>query len=256
MLDGTENNSAYFSGEDQIFAIADAIEEVSVQTGNFGAEFCTPVTERDAAQLRGGVRREARSKMAEQREECRVRVALPAQMRSHLLVGILNPLILRKRAAVERLDVARQRADRNTSTHHQDDRGAGGPRRVLCHRCGLSVAALCGRTAQCRPRPQDGAAAKTAMEQALAKDPKSPEAQLARGLYAMYVTKNLDQATTDLKAVVNLRPNSSDALQSLGFALRRSGHMEEAIGYFSRAWDLDPLNSGYTDSAIITRYCA
>jgi hypothetical protein len=39
MLDGTENNSPYFSGEDQIFAIADAIEEVSVQTGNFGAEF-------------------------------------------------------------------------------------------------------------------------------------------------------------------------------------------------------------------------
>lgn len=39
MLDGAENNSAYLSGEDQIFAIADAIEEVSVQTGNFGAEF-------------------------------------------------------------------------------------------------------------------------------------------------------------------------------------------------------------------------
>jgi hypothetical protein len=39
MLDGTENNSVYLSGEDQIFAIADAIEEVSVQTGNFGAEF-------------------------------------------------------------------------------------------------------------------------------------------------------------------------------------------------------------------------
>jgi hypothetical protein len=39
MLDGTENNSAYYSGEDQVFAIADAIEEVSTQTGNFGAEF-------------------------------------------------------------------------------------------------------------------------------------------------------------------------------------------------------------------------
>jgi hypothetical protein len=39
MLDGTENNSAYYSGEDQIFAIADAIAEVSVQPGNFGAEF-------------------------------------------------------------------------------------------------------------------------------------------------------------------------------------------------------------------------
>jgi hypothetical protein len=39
MLDGTENNAAYVSGEDQVFAIADAVEEVSVQTGNFGAEF-------------------------------------------------------------------------------------------------------------------------------------------------------------------------------------------------------------------------
>ncbi len=39
MLDGTENNSAYQTGEDQVFAIADAVEEVSVQTGNFGVEF-------------------------------------------------------------------------------------------------------------------------------------------------------------------------------------------------------------------------
>src|SRR5215472_8208323 len=39
MLDGTENNAAYTTGEDQVFAIADAVEEVSVQTGNFGVEF-------------------------------------------------------------------------------------------------------------------------------------------------------------------------------------------------------------------------
>jgi hypothetical protein len=39
LFDGIENNSEYYSGEDQVFAIADAIEEVSVQTGNFGAEF-------------------------------------------------------------------------------------------------------------------------------------------------------------------------------------------------------------------------
>ena len=39
ILDGTENNSAYLSGEDQIFTMADTIEEVSVQTGNFGVEF-------------------------------------------------------------------------------------------------------------------------------------------------------------------------------------------------------------------------
>src|SRR5215510_15135273 len=39
MLDGTENNEVWLSGEEQVFTIADAVEEVSVQTGNFGVEF-------------------------------------------------------------------------------------------------------------------------------------------------------------------------------------------------------------------------
>src|SRR6516225_4381394 len=39
MLDGTENNEVWFTGEEQVFTIADAVEEVSVQTGNFGVEF-------------------------------------------------------------------------------------------------------------------------------------------------------------------------------------------------------------------------
>jgi len=39
MLDGTENNEVWLSGEEQVFRIADAVEEVSVQTGNFGVEF-------------------------------------------------------------------------------------------------------------------------------------------------------------------------------------------------------------------------
>src|SRR5262249_48170047 len=39
MLDGTENNDVAFTGEEQVFTIADAVEEVSVQTGNFGVEF-------------------------------------------------------------------------------------------------------------------------------------------------------------------------------------------------------------------------
>ena len=100
--------------------------------------------------------------------------------------------------------------------------------------------------------PKDGAAAKLALEQAFAKDPKSPEALLARGLYAMYVTTNLDQALVDLKAVVNLRPNSSEALQMLGFALRRSGQMDEALAYFTRARELDPLNLVYSIGCRLT----
>lgn len=39
MLDGTDNNEAWLTGEEQVFTINDAVEEVSVQTSNFGVEF-------------------------------------------------------------------------------------------------------------------------------------------------------------------------------------------------------------------------
>ena len=39
LLDSTENNDIQFTGVAQRFNIADAVEEVSVQTGNFGVEF-------------------------------------------------------------------------------------------------------------------------------------------------------------------------------------------------------------------------
>jgi hypothetical protein len=39
LLDGTENNEVWLTGAEQAFSIADAVEEVSVQTGNFGVEF-------------------------------------------------------------------------------------------------------------------------------------------------------------------------------------------------------------------------
>jgi hypothetical protein len=39
LLDGTENNDIGFTGVAQPFNIADAVEEVSVQTGNYGVEF-------------------------------------------------------------------------------------------------------------------------------------------------------------------------------------------------------------------------
>jgi hypothetical protein len=39
LLDSTENNDIQYTGVAQPFSIADAVEEVSVQTGNFGVEF-------------------------------------------------------------------------------------------------------------------------------------------------------------------------------------------------------------------------
>ena len=39
MLDGTDNNNVWLTGEEQALTIADAVEEVSAQTGNFSVEF-------------------------------------------------------------------------------------------------------------------------------------------------------------------------------------------------------------------------
>ncbi len=39
LLDGADNNEIFLSGEEQVFTISDAVEEISAQTGNFGVEF-------------------------------------------------------------------------------------------------------------------------------------------------------------------------------------------------------------------------
>lgn len=39
LIDGVDNNEVWISGEEQVFRIADAVAEVSVQTANFGVEF-------------------------------------------------------------------------------------------------------------------------------------------------------------------------------------------------------------------------
>jgi TolB-like protein/tRNA A-37 threonylcarbamoyl transferase component Bud32/Tfp pilus assembly protein PilF len=89
---------------------------------------------------------------------------------------------------------------------------------------------------------KEGVAALQAYERALALDPQLPEAQLARGLHALYISKNLDQALSDLGHVAEVRPNSAEAQRAFGSALRRAGRAAEAVAPFSRAYELDPLN--------------
>jgi TolB-like protein len=98
----------------------------------------------------------------------------------------------------------------------------------------------------------DGACARKSYERAFAIDAQLPEAQLARGLYEMYVSGDLEQAIVDLDAVVRRRPNDAEAHSVLGFALRRRSRFDEALPHFTRAWDLDPLNHAYDGGAFTT----
>jgi len=99
---------------------------------------------------------------------------------------------------------------------------------------------------------EEGPSARKAYERALAIDPQLPEAQLARGLYSMYVARDVGQALADLDAVVKTRPGSAAAHSTLGYALRRRARMDEALEHFVRAWDLDPLNDTYAGAPIVT----
>jgi TolB-like protein/Flp pilus assembly protein TadD len=101
-------------------------------------------------------------------------------------------------------------------------------------------------------RAIDADRAKLAFGRALAIDPQLVDGRLARGLYELYVVRDLDRALSDLEPVARLRPNSPAAQQALGFALRRRGHMVESIPYFARAADLDPLNEAYAYGAFLT----
>ena len=100
--------------------------------------------------------------------------------------------------------------------------------------------------------PADAAAARQAYERALAIDPDLPEAVLARGLYAMYAGDNLDQALDDLTVVARRRPNSAQAHESLGFALRRKARFAEALEQQQVSLELDPLSGRYYEHVLTT----
>jgi TolB-like protein len=101
-------------------------------------------------------------------------------------------------------------------------------------------------------RPTDAESARQSFGRALKLDPQLPEAKLARGMYAMYVTADLDQALADLTEFARLRPNSAQAHASLSFALRRRARMDEALTHQLRAAELDPLNQEYGGSCLVT----
>jgi len=99
---------------------------------------------------------------------------------------------------------------------------------------------------------EEGVAAKDAFERAFAIDPELADARLARGIYELYVARDLDAAIADFTEYSKLRPSSGVAEAMLGFALRRKGRFDEAIPHFDRAWVLDPLNEAYSGGTLTT----
>jgi len=53
-----------------------------------------------------------------------------------------------------------------------------------------------------------------------------------------------DQAMPQLLALDQDSPNNPDVLNLLGFTSRKTGHTEEALGYYDRALNLEPKHLG------------
>lgn len=89
-----------------------------------------------------------------------------------------------------------------------------------------------------------GKRAKDAIDKAIAKDPKSSQAYLARGVGNYYLPAALgggfDIAIADFRKATELDPKNADAWLWLGMGLRKQNKDAEARQAFTRSLELDP----------------
>jgi TolB-like protein/class 3 adenylate cyclase/Tfp pilus assembly protein PilF len=98
------------------------------------------------------------------------------------------------------------------------------------------------------PRPARLAAAKDALDHALALDPNLPEIHLAVGYYRYFGKSDFTGALAEFRQAEQGLPNNVDVFIAIGLIQRRLGHWDEAIVGFRRAVELDPRN---VDAALI-----
>ena len=100
------------------------------------------------------------------------------------------------------------------------------------------------------PSPAQLAAAKDAVDHALALDPNLPETHLALGYYRYYGQRDFTGALEEFQQAEKGLPNNVDITNAIAFIQRRLGHWEEAIDRFRRVVELDPRNTNaYNDLA-------
>jgi serine/threonine-protein kinase len=99
------------------------------------------------------------------------------------------------------------------------------------------------------------AAAKEALDRALALDPNLPETRLALGYYRYYGQRDFTGALAEFQQAERGLPNNVDVIRAIGLIHRRLGHWDEAIAEMRRAVELDPRNIEFS-SNLATTYIA
>ena len=92
------------------------------------------------------------------------------------------------------------------------------------------------------PSPARMAAAKDALDRALALDPNLPEAHLARGYYRHQVERDFSGALSEFQKAEQGLPNNADIFTAISMIQRRRGRSDEALEAARRAVTLDPRN--------------
>ncbi len=92
------------------------------------------------------------------------------------------------------------------------------------------------------PSPARLAAAKDALDRALALDPNLPEVHLALGYYRYYAQRDYAGALAEFQQAEKGLPNSADVIEALAALQRRLGHWDEAVAEQRRSVELDPRN--------------
>src|SRR5437773_6756790 len=96
------------------------------------------------------------------------------------------------------------------------------------------------------------AAAKDALDRALALNPNLPETHLALGYYRYYGERDFTAALAEFQQAEQGLPNNVDVNRAIGVIQRRLGHWDEAIASLRRAVELDPRNVEVSDVLAIT----
>jgi tetratricopeptide (TPR) repeat protein len=107
----------------------------------------------------------------------------------------------------------------------------------------LSIGQSTGYWLGTDPSPARLAAAKDALDRALALAPDLPETHLAFGYYRYYGSRDYAGALAEFRQAEKGLPNSADVLEAIAALQRRLGHLDEAIVEQRRAVELDPRNA-------------